>query len=419
MNVLLVKAVLFTSLTTGISTLHAEESLRLKLPGGASSEVSWNDSVWQDATGSEKPFTPGSAAVFLSDAFANEVRVIVSGQVDVHSLSKEATINRLSLTGETPKAKLIVLDGLVESAIAEKTKWPEGVGMSIVCASEFPKGLRKTGKAQLGFNAQAALITGTLEVTEGRVTDIGHRIKGEPLLLLAQGASFCASGNGEVFFSGLEGDGVVSNHYTDPAMESTLSITGDGKHMFSGVLADGRQSRLGFALKGTGTQTLGGSEPNTHTGATTLESGELVLAKTGAVAISGPLRLQGGTLTLAAPAQIAESGTIAINGKEVLLKIAAENVSEAFACAESNGGKLTIDFQSHPAVLLIRNAGKLAGVTIDTKSAGGKSRLFLDSDPRQIAEFKVNGKLASTIPVVTQPVTVDGFSGQGFEVPLH
>jgi fibronectin-binding autotransporter adhesin len=109
-----------------------------------------------------------------------------------------------------------------------------------------------------------------------------------------------------------------------------------GVGVFSGDIALGRDMVLASAggdvefrgaFSGTGGATvrattgrvlLNGAAANTHTGLSTLESGTLVLGKTGgALAVSGDLTVSGGRLELAENDQIADTATLRVNAGTV------------------------------------------------------------------------------------------------------
>lgn len=70
----------------------------------------------------------------------------------------------------------------------------------------------------------------------------------------------------------------------------------------------------GLTKTGAGTLSLGGFEPNTYTGVTTVDSGTLQLNKTdGLDALHGDVVVTGGTLTWSQPNQMADTASITIN----------------------------------------------------------------------------------------------------------
>jgi autotransporter-associated beta strand protein len=94
---------------------------------------------------------------------------------------------------------------------------------------------------------------------------------------------------------------------------TVATSTGGGDVILSGAVTTGTGT---LTKDGAGILSLTGSTPNTFTGQTTVNAGELRLGKTGVNAIGGNLSVTGGTATLTGTGgdQIANTGSVSVSG---------------------------------------------------------------------------------------------------------
>lgn len=135
----------------------------------------------------------------------------------------------------------------------------------------------------------------------------GSTLEGGATNSFSAGAALTVSGTGVVRLNGsnnivasLTGDGTVQNNHASTA--ATLSVGDATNTSFTGVLQNGAGGTLGLTKNGAGSLTLSGA--NTHTGATTVNAGNLVFGTAT-------------TLTANNPVTLAGTGTLDINGFSV------------------------------------------------------------------------------------------------------
>lgn len=189
----------------------------------------------------------------------------------------------------------LTLGAITDQAIAPRTLTFQNSGtaasiISVASATSLVDGT-KVNIASAGGAVTLNLVSGTSLGSLAQVT-VGS---GNTVLL-----------NASTVFGSLAGSGTVSPILPGTGATYTLTV-GNGltstalESSFSGVLANNGIGILALTKAGRGTLTLDGTASNTYTGATTVNSGTLVLAKTdGATAIGLPA--SGTALTIGAVA---------------------------------------------------------------------------------------------------------------------
>jgi autotransporter-associated beta strand protein len=149
----------------------------------------------------------------------------------------------------------------------------------------------------------------------------------------------------------------VSSDVTNGA--NLLTITGTGNTTISGVFGAGVGPSGGLTKNGAGILTLSGGGANTYTGLTTVNAGELDLAKTGiANAIgSGGLTINGGTVkyTGASTDEIANTANVTISGGTLDLNSHADTIGSLTfnsGTLTSTGGTQTLTLSGSTATTL-------------------------------------------------------------------
>lgn len=138
----------------------------------------------------------------------------------------------------------------------------------------------------------------------------------------------------------------------------------------------------GVTLNGSGTVTFNGtSNANTYTGATTVNSGMLVLAKNaGTNAIAGSLAVNGGTVQLGANSQIADGSSVTLNGSGTL---DLNGRTETIAQLTSTSGTSTVALGAGALTLNGPNntnsnfAGTLTGTSASSLNVTGTGKVYL------------------------------------------
>lgn len=168
----------------------------------------------------------------------------------------------------------------------------------------------------------------------------------------------------------LAGTGFVENNHA--ATGSTLIAGADGTNTtFSGILRNGAAANLGFTKTGTGTLTLSGN--NTHTGATTVNAGTLLMGTAT-------------TLTSANPVTLSGTGTFDINGFSI--NVGAITSNDATAFITNNNSATT------PSTATALNTPSGAGVYVDaltSASTGNIAALITDGPTRKTQLVFNNG----------------------------
>ena len=208
-------------------------------------------------------------------------------------------------------------------------------------------------------------------------------------------------------FGSLAGSGTVSatGAYT-LTVGNALSYTLPDTH-FSGVLSNG-SGTLALTKLGLGTLTLDGSSSNTFTGATTVSSGTLVLAKTGgAVAIAGSLTVGNSA------ASTAGNATLRIGASDQATPLVTALTLGAGSTLDLNGFNLTVLTLSSSFGTTITGAG-----TLTINQTGGTMTFFgvstiSSSSTLQLTGTGVTATRTMAITSVTDLLTISGNVTQG------
>ncbi|HYO07841.1 MAG TPA: autotransporter-associated beta strand repeat-containing protein [Tepidisphaeraceae bacterium] len=132
-----------------------------------------------------------------------------------------------------------------------------------------------------------------------------------------------APGSGDLSsITGLIGTGTLTN---GAAVERWAFVSNTANYDFAGTLANGGAGPLGFVKRGTGTQTLSGT--NSHTGQTTVESGTLVISGDNSGAGTNAV-VNAGNLVLAHANAL---------GTTSLIRLAGTNVSTLTLATDTDG----------------------------------------------------------------------------------
>jgi len=146
-------------------------------------------------------------------------------------------------------------------------------------------------------------------------------------------------------FGSLAGSGTVSASGTFALTVGNALASTPADTRFSGVLANGN-GVLSLVKSGRGTLTLDGSESNTYTGATSVNGGTLVLAKTGGATAIGQVA-SGTSLTIgAAAASTQGNATVRLEGDNQMIITSSNDTGyltiNAGGTLDLNGHMLTV-----------------------------------------------------------------------------
>lgn len=208
-------------------------------------------------------------------------------------------------------------------------------------------------------------------------------------------------------FGSLAGSGTVTATGTYTlTVGNALSYTLPDTH-FSGVLSNGTGT-LALTKLGLGTLTLDGSDSNTYTGATTVSSGALVLAKTGgAVAIAGSLTVGNSA------ASTAGNATLRLGASDQATPLVTALTLGAGSTLDLNGFNLTVLTLSSSFGTTITGAG-----TLTINQTGGTMTFFgvstiISSSTLQLTGTGVTATRTMAITSVTDQLTISGNVTQG------
>lgn len=136
--------------------------------------------------------------------------------------------------------------------------------------------------------------------------------------------------------STISGTGTVTLNGTgETVFDVTSRVTNGADLTISSIIQDGLSDT--FTVRGSGVLRLTGATSNTFVAETLIESGRLVLGKTGgAVAIAGDLALAGGAVEWESNSQVASSVQLTLGGGALLL----EGNSQSFASIHVDGNSI-------------------------------------------------------------------------------
>ncbi len=201
-----------------------------------------------------------------------------SSTLNVAADSTAATNQAYSLTiggttNVTNAATFNVANNGTASGVLKLTSISDG-GIPAVIATTGSGQVSLLGTGNITLGTQFNVNAGTLNISDNNNLAAGT----QATINVAAGATFGTPGNGNYTYIGaLNGAGTVLTWGTPLVVGSGNSLNSS----FSGVIADAG-SQPGILFKsGSGTMTLTG--PNTYTGATTVNSGRLVLGSGGAL----------------------------------------------------------------------------------------------------------------------------------------
>jgi autotransporter-associated beta strand protein len=147
---------------------------------------------------------------------------------------------------------------------------------------------------------------------------------------------------------------------------SSLRSVSSTSTTYSGTITNG-SGTVGFALAGTGTLTLTGS--NSYTGVTGIDGGVLALGSAGAIGSAGDVTFGGGTLRYTASNQVDYSTRIKNSAGTIAIDTNGETVSFASAIASSNTSGLT---KTGSGTLYLNAANQYSGATtVDAGTLAG------------------------------------------------
>jgi len=211
-------------------------------------------------------------------------------------------------------------------------------------------------------------------------------------------------------FGSLAGSGTVAATGTYTlTVGNALSYTLPDTH-FSGVLSNGTGT-LALTKLGLGTLTLDGSSSNTFTGATTVSSGTLVLAKTGgAVAIAGSLTIGNSA------ASTAGNATLRLGASDQATPLVTALTLGAGSTLDLNGFNLTVLTLSSSYGTTITGSG-----TLTINQTGGTMTFFgvstiSSSSTLQLTGTGVAAARTMAITSVTDRLTISGNVTQGTNI---
>ncbi len=158
---------------------------------------------------------------------------------------------------------------------------------------------------------------GTLQYTGSTPQSTNRNVR----ILNGDGGTIDASGSTPEATLSFTHTGSNINLFDTPG-DRTFRLTGTntGDNSFSIVLANQQGSPTGLIKEGSGRWVLNGPDTNTATGATQVNAGTLVLGKSNAVAVSGPLNIGDGLipavviLSGAGGNQIADASVVSLSG---------------------------------------------------------------------------------------------------------
>ncbi|MHA3772596.1 beta strand repeat-containing protein [Verrucomicrobiota bacterium sgz303538] len=268
---------------------------------------------------------------------------------------------------------------------------------------------------------------GTLQYTGSTPQSTNRNIR----ILNGNGATIDASGSTPDATLSFTHTGTNMNLF-DTGGVRTLTLTGTntGNNGFSIQLINQATSPTHLLKSGTGTWVLNGPDSNTSTGTTTVTGGTLVLNKTGAVAVNGPLIIGdftgrdvvviGGT----GGNQIADTSTVTFNGAGSdagILRL--NNNNETIAGLISGGQDGIVENESGSAgtatlTVNVADIQMFAGVLRDGDGVGvdGKLALTKTGGGTLILAGASTHTGATTVSAGT--LTVDGSLGAGSAVSI-
>jgi|GEM_PF-818837 len=212
-------------------------------------------------------------------------------------------------------------------------------------------------------------------------------------------------------FGSLAGSGTVTATGTFIlTVGNALSYTLPDTH-FSGVLSNGTGT-LALTKLGLGTLTLDGSDSNTYTGATTVSSGTLVLAKTG-----GAIAISGGVLTIGNSASAtAGNATLRLGASDQAASLLTALTLNAGSTLDLNGFNLTVLTLSSSFGTTITGSG-----TLTINQTGGTMTFFgvstiSSSSTLQLTGTGVAATRTMAITSVTDQLTISGNVTQGINI---
>ena len=302
---------------------------------------------------------------------------------DVQSTANAAltlTMGAISDQGIAPRTLTFQNSGTVASTVTLATAATSLVDGTVV-------NLANTG-APLTLNLNLASVLGTLAQVN---VDSGNT--------LSLGAAQT--------FGSLAGGGTVSatGAYT-LTVGNALSYALPGTH-FSGVLSNGTGT-LALTKLGLGTLTLDGSNSNTYTGATTVSSGTLVLAKTGgAIAIGGSLAVGNSA------SGTAGNATLRLGASDQATPLVTALTLNAGSTLDLNGYNLTVLTLSSSVGTTITGSGTLViNQSGGTMTFTGVSTIS-SSSTLQLTASNVVATRTMALTGVTDQLTISGNVTQG------
>ena len=177
--------------------------------------------------------------------------------------------------------------------------------------------------------------------------------------------------NGSFVSSVTVGQTILTCDLTLSGAAPTVRVDGEGS-----VQLDGAISGSGFVKAGAGLLVLGGTEANTYAGTTTVSGGTLQLAKSGSVAVPGPLTVALGTVITTAAGQLSPTALINLSSSAVLQVGLSETIGPLLgAGAVRVDGSLTLGSGNGSSVFTggLSGAGTLTKVGTGTLSLGGSN----------------------------------------------
>lgn len=269
-------------------------------------------------------------------------KLLISGPINLGS--NQLTLRSGSATGGTSTAGLLIqVTGTISGSGGLVIEGQNAIGrVRIDGANDYTGGTTvTTGTLIVGNNS--ALGTGFLAVNTS-----GLDLNGQNLVVGALSGSSTG-----LIFAGVGGD-------------SSLRSVSSTSTTYSGTITNG-SGTVGFALAGTGTLELTGS--NTYTGVTGIDGGVLSLGSLAAIGSSGDVTFGGGTLRYTASNQVDYSTRIKNSSGAITIDTNGQTVSFASAIVSSNTSGLT---KTGSGTLYLNAANQYSGPTaVDAGTLAG------------------------------------------------
>ncbi len=321
------------------------------------------------------------------------------GAVSIGGVSMKPGNPTFDVQGTTAAAMTLTLGALSDQAIAPRTITFQNSGAA---ASTITLGTLAT-----------SLVDGTvININNGATAGVTVNMNvvgalGALSQVNVYGNSTLTTGITSVVLGSLGGTGTVNASGTFTLIVGNAANATLLNSDFSGVLANGTGT-LALTKAGLGTQTLSGSTSNTYTGITTVNSGTLILGKTGgAVAIPGAL-----TVGVAA-ASTAGNATLKLNASDQAAAATTALTLNAGSTLNLNGFNLTVLTLSTSFGTTITGAGTLViNQTGGTMTFNGVSTIS-SSSTLQLTGTGVSATRTMALTNVTDQLTISGNVTQG------